>query len=251
MIRSRAGSIKALILQHLPWEGPGIIGSCLHERSIPSRIVRLYRNDAIPFDDVKNGGYGVIIGLGSSSTAYKPETNLHHDDETQLFRLIRRLGIPSFDICYSMQLFCMANGGRVASNPSGKEVGFFDLHLTANGREDQVTGQLGDFGMLQWHGDHVTRLPEGASHLAYSRITKYQVAVVDHIHYLVQGDGQASRPAMLKSWFKNDAAWAVGRTDAKKNDILHEARLKKSYYESSYRRLFENFLIKVARQSAD
>jgi len=63
----------------------------------------------------------------------------------------------------------------------------------------------------------------------------------------VQGDGQASRPTMLKSWFKHDGAWAVGRTDAKKNDILNEARLKKSYYESSYRRLFKNFLIKVAR----
>src|SRR5437773_10109412 len=101
--------MKALILQHLPWEGPGIIGSCLRERSILTQIVKLYRNDRIPFDKLRSGGYGIIVGLGSSSTAYKPETNPHHDDETKLFRLVRRLRVPSFAICYSMQLFCIAN----------------------------------------------------------------------------------------------------------------------------------------------
>ena len=218
---------------------------------LSAQVVKLYKNDPIPFDELKGGVYGIIVGLGSSSTAYKPETNPHHDDETKLFRLVRRLGIPSFNICYSMQLFCVANGGRVAPNPRGKEVGFFELHLTADGRKDPVTGQLEDFRMLQWHGDHVTRLPDGTSHLAYSQSTKYQVAVTDCIHYLIQGDGQASRPSMLKSWFKNDGVWAIEGAGANANDILREAYLKKSYHEMSYHRLFENFLIKAAGESAD
>jgi hypothetical protein len=198
MIRSRAGSAKALILQHLPWEGPGIIGSYLHERNIPARIVRLYRNDAIPFENVKNGGYEVIIGLGSSSTAYKPETNLHHDDETKLFRLIRRLGVHLSTYAIRCSYSVWRTAGESRPIQAAKKSDFSTCISPRTGRRTRSRVNSKISGCL-WHGDHVTRLPEGASHLAYSRITKYQVAVVDHIHYLVQGDGQASRPAMLKA----------------------------------------------------
>jgi len=36
-------------------------------------------------------------------------------------RTARMIGVPSFNICYSMQLFTIANGGRVTKNSRGKE----------------------------------------------------------------------------------------------------------------------------------
>jgi GMP synthase-like glutamine amidotransferase len=48
----------------------------------------------------------------------------------QLFRLVRIRRTPSFEVCYSMQLFSLVHGGKVVRNPLGKEVGFNEIQLT-------------------------------------------------------------------------------------------------------------------------
>ena len=138
---------------------------------------------------------------------------------SRLFKLTRRRKIPSFNICYSMQLFALVHGGKVVKNPAGKEVGFREVRPTPEGREDPVIGNIGPYTTLQWHGDVVEELPEGAVRLASSRKTKNQVAVLDGIHYMVQADGQAAIPAMVRSWLRHDAKWATQGTGIKKVEL--------------------------------
>ena len=231
-----------MILQHVEWEHAGIVGSYLKDKDARSDVVRLYKNDAIPLERLEERAYTAVVALGSPATAYSPETNSHHDEEIEFFRLIRRLRLPSFNICYSMQMFCVANGGVVGPNPGGKEVGFFDVRLTAEGEGDPIIGSVGDFRTLQWHGDSVLKLPSGASHLARSRKTKYQVAVVDGMHYLFQGDGQAATTSMVERWFRKDGAWALQGSGVRKKLVIQEAKQRRAYFRSVYRRIFENFL---------
>jgi GMP synthase-like glutamine amidotransferase len=245
--RSAAGQ-KVLLIQHVQWEGPGIIGEVLRTEGADVKRVKTYKAQPIPVDEVADGEFDCVIALGSPSTAYLPETNIHHEVESELMRKIRKAGVPSFNVCYSMQLFSVVHGGTVAPNPKGKEIGFVQITMNDAGRRDPVVGGSGWTRMLQWHGDCVTKLPHGAVLLGSSAKTDNQLAVVDGIHYLVQGDGQASRPEMIRRWFDCDAAWVKGTRVSWKN-IVSQARIGQKRYIYSYSKIVKNFL-ELARNRA-
>jgi GMP synthase (glutamine-hydrolysing) len=240
-----------LVIQNAEWEGPGLIGLQARAAGVGLVIAELYRETrptvGIPFDDLERGAFSAVVGLGSPSTAYLPKTNHHHAELVSLFRLVRRRKIPSFSICYSMQLFCLAHGGKVAKNPAGKEVGFREVCPTLEGRSDPVVGPVAPYTTLQWHGDIVEELPRGAVHLAYSRKTKNQVAVVDGIHYLLQADGQAATPSMVRSWMRHDSKWATQGTGVRATELVKEAVEDEAYYRNTFLRIFGNFLSLVLR----
>jgi GMP synthase (glutamine-hydrolysing) len=151
-------------------------------------------SQGVPFDELEKGTFSAVVGLGSPSTAYRPKSNPHHDELVRLFKLTRRRKIPSFNICYSMQLFSLVHGGKVVKNPAGKEVGFGEVRPTPEGKLDQVIGPIGPYTTLQWHGDVVEELPTGAVRLASSRKTKNQVAVLDGNTLLVAGRRPGGHP---------------------------------------------------------
>jgi len=237
---------EILVIQNAEWEGPGLIGLCARAAGVKLVTAELFRHSssaqAIPFDGLEKGAYLAVVGLGSPMTAYLPESNPHHAELVRLFRVTRSRRIPSFNICYSMQLFSVVHGGKVAKNPAGKEVGFNEVRPTPKGMSDPVIGPVGQYTTLQWHGDVVEELPQGALRLAYSKKTKNQVAVLDGIHYLVQADGQAATPAMLKSWLRHDAKWATQGTGLKANELMREAVEREAYFRNTFLRIFGNFL---------
>jgi GMP synthase (glutamine-hydrolysing) len=239
-----------LVIQNAEWEGPGLVEAHARAAGVGLSKVELFRSPrsgAIPLDKVEKGEYSAVVALGSPSTAYLPQTNPHHKELLQLFKLVRRRKVPSFNICYSMQLFSLANGGKVARNPAGKEVGFREVRPTPEGREDPVIGSIGPYTTLQWHGDIVEELPTGAVRLALSRMTENQVAVLDGIHYMLQADGQAATPAMVRSWLRHDAKWATQGTGIKKVELLREVVSREAYFRNTFLRVFGNYLALVLR----
>lgn len=235
-----------LVVQNDPWEGPGLIAAYARaagiELSITKHFGRARPGHAIPLQRLEKGEFCAIVGLGSPSTAYMPKSNPHHSELVRLFRLVRRMKIPSFNVCYSMQLFCLAHGGSVVENPLGKEVGFIEVQPTQEGRSDPVIGSVAPYTTLQWHGDIVERLPRGAVRLAYSKLTNNQVAVLDGIHYLLQSDGQAATPMMVRSWLRHDAAWATKDTGVRGPELVREASDREAYFRNGFFRVFANFL---------
>ncbi len=237
---------SVLVIQNAEWEGPGLIGLYARAVGVDLVVIRLFKGpgaaQSVPFDGLERREYSAVVGLGSPSTAYLPETNPHHDDLVRLFRLIRKRKTPSFNICYSMQLFSVAHGGKVVKNPAGKEVGFCEVRPTAEGESDPVIGSIGTYRALQWHGDIVEELPRGAILVASSRKTKNQVAVLDGVHYLVQADGQAAFPSMVKSWMKHDGRWATQGTGISANGLIRETVKHEAYFRNTFLRIFGNFL---------
>jgi GMP synthase (glutamine-hydrolysing) len=238
-----------LVVQNVEWEGPGLIASQARAAGVKLAVAELFSKSGgaqrIPLDELAKGAYSAVVGLGSPSTAYLPDTNPHYEELVQLFRLTRKRKIPSFNVCYSMQLFAVVHGGRVVKNPAGKEVGFCEVRPTADGKSDPVIGPVGPYTTLQWHGDVVEQLPRGAVHLASSRKTKNQVAVLDGIHYLMQADGQAATPATVATWMKHDAKWATQGTGLKAGELIREAVEREAYFRNTFLRLFGNFLALV------
>ena len=235
-----------LVVQNAEWEGPGLID--LHARAAGVGLAKaeLFRKSAhpraIPFDELEKGRFSAVVGLGSPSTAYAPDSNPHHEELVRLFRLTRKRKIPSFNICYSMQLFSLVHGGKVVKNPAGKEVGFAEVRPTQEGMSDPVIGPIGPYTTLQWHGDVVEELPKGAVRLASSRKTRNQVAVLDGIHYMLQADGQAAIPSMVRSWLRRDAKWATQGTGVTGDELVHEAFEHEAYFRNTFLRIFGNFL---------
>jgi GMP synthase-like glutamine amidotransferase len=237
---------SVLVIQNAPWEGPGLIGEHARAAGVDLAIVHHFKKpgiaQSIPFEILEKGAYFAVVALGSPSTAFLPETNPFHEELVELFKLTRKAKIPSFNVCYSMQLFSVVHGGKVVRNSAGKEVGFLEVRPTAEGRSDPVIGPIGPYTTLQWHGDIVEELPPGAARLASSKKTKNQTAVLDGIHYLVQADGQAATPGMVKSWMTHDAKWATSGTGVKAEDILRDAVEHEAYFRNTFLRIFGNFL---------
>jgi len=238
-----------LVVQNAEWEGPGLIEVYARAAGVTLATAELFRNPtpalAISLNELEKGAFSAVVGLGSPSTAYLPQSNPQHEELVRLFSLTRTRKVPSFNICYSMQLFSLVHGGKVVKNPAGKEVGFSEVHPTPEGKSDKVIGPIGPYTTLQWHGDIVEELPKGAIRLASSRKTKNQVAVLDGIHYMVQADGQAAIPSMVKSWLKHDAKWATQGTGLMKGQLVREAVEHEAYFRNTFLRIFGNFVALV------
>ena len=219
-------------------------------RAVPERPERS-RHPSM--DRLEKGEFSAVVSLGSPSTAYRPETNRHHDELVQLFKVVRKHKVPSFNVCYSMQLFSLVHGGKVMRNPAGKGGG---LPRGAPHERRKVrpvsSDTVGAHTTLQWHGDIVEELPPGAVHLAYSSKTMHQVAVLDGIHYLFQSDGQAAFPSMVRTWMKNDGEWATEGTGVDAAGLIREAVENQAYLRNTFLRLFGNFLaLAIPRSSYD
>lgn len=207
-----------------------------------SKVVRLDRGDAIPIHDVRVGKYFFTVSLGAPYSAHQPESNPRHFEEVEFFTTLMQAQIPSLNICYSMQLFAIANGGKVEKNPKGKEVGVHEVRLTKDGQKDPVFGSAApSFKTLQWHQDHVVELPKGSFRLAHSNKTRNQIAVVDRRHYLVQGDGQAADPKMLRLWIRKDHAFATEGTGVTAAQLLADLEPNREYFRYTAKRIFTNF----------
>lgn len=82
--------------------------------------------------------------------------------------------MPILGICLGNQLLAHWLGGEV--RPGSWEIGWLPVAVNQAGREDPLLAGLGDsFHAFLWHGDQVTRLPDGALLLASSERCPVQV----------------------------------------------------------------------------
>lgn len=77
--------------------------------------------------------------------------------------------IPILGICYGHQLLAHSLGGEVDNNPKGLEFGTIKISLTEASASDRLFDNLeSGFDAHVTHTQSITRLPRGATRLAYS-----------------------------------------------------------------------------------
>jgi GMP synthase-like glutamine amidotransferase len=168
------GGGRWAVIQHVPYEGPGLIVSEAWRRGIGLDLCHPYRGDRLPaLEDVEEIDRfdrfdGLVImggpmGVGDISHPYLA-------DEIALLAAAVAAGIPVLGICLGAQLLAAALGGRVYRGER-PEIGTGSVSLTPDGRADPVLGaaEVDELPVVHWHQDTFD-LPAEAVRLARSRL---------------------------------------------------------------------------------
>lgn len=161
---------KLLVCQHVPHEILGTLNTLLKAAGFRIRYVNFSRHpDAEPDLD----GYGGLVILGGPMSVCDAERLPHLRTEMRLIEKAIEAGMPVLGICLGAQLVARALGANVRPNHE-KEIGWFDVRLTEEGRADRLLAPFAPTERLfQWHGD-TFEIPRTAVHLAVSDLCQNQ-----------------------------------------------------------------------------
>lgn len=203
---------SVLILEHVPWERPGLLLRALTGLSRSTRIVLDEADPVLPGLDELAG----VVVLGGPMAA---------DDDTLFPGLAaeRRLlaeavdaDVPVLGVCLGMQLLAVALGAPLERDHA-REIGFGAVEVVA---EDRVLAPLGPLPtVLHWHTDAVG-LPTGATLLARSPATPVQAFRAGSALGL-QFHAEADLP-LLDDWLRTPEMVA-GLTDDEEHQLTRDA----------------------------
>ncbi len=154
---------RLLVLQHVPHEGPGLIGALARARGAAVDVVRLDRGEALPELD---GAHALVV-MGGPMGVHDLDEHPYLEDERRLMAQAVEEGVPLLGVCLGAQQLARALGARVWAG-SEQEIGAGTVVLTAAARDDALLGDApSPLPCFHWHGD-TFEPPEGAVRLAAS-----------------------------------------------------------------------------------
>jgi GMP synthase (glutamine-hydrolysing) len=229
---------RILTLWHT-WECPeASIGRIMDEYDIPRDIIDIEHE---PLPDLTH--YAAVISLGGPQHVYQKDDYPYLSYEERIIREAVERGIPFLGICLGGQLLASALGGEVKQHTMA-EVGFYEVQLTASGRQDPLfEGLPGHEQVFHWHHD-AFELPPGAELLASNENTTNQAFRFGERAYGLQYHIELDE-SMLNTWLyhpecKEDMVRAIGN-EAYAAIERDRAQFFATYQEHS-RTLFTNFL---------
>lgn len=185
---------RAIVLQHIAFEGPARIAALLAERDYAVEVCRLDLGAKIPAlsaEDlliVMGGPMGVADLAGAKYPFLRAEAEL-------LAQRIER-DAPVLGVCLGAQLLAHAAGARVypmgdtPSAPQRYEVGWSEISLHCE--QPLLAGFPSRGCVLHWHGDTFD-LPPGAALLASSEICRNQAFLLGNRGFGLQFHGEVER----------------------------------------------------------
>ena len=155
--------VRALVLQHIACEPPGVFEDVLRERGAELHRVELDEGDPLP--DWRE--FDAIVAMGGPMSATDDNELPWLTAEKRLIAEAVQADRPFWGVCLGVQLLATSLGAQVYAGPA-PEVGILPVALTLDGLTDPVFGGLPrEVLTLQWHGDTFD-LPHGAVRLAGS-----------------------------------------------------------------------------------
>lgn len=158
-------SLRAAVLQHVPFEGPGSIADWLNARGAEVRTIRLYAGDALPAP----AEVDLVIAMGGPMSVNDDWFHEWLKDEKLFLADCIAAGKAVVGICLGAQLIASALGAKVGPNEHS-EIGWFDIEAVPA----EHTFRFPDRAtVLHWHGETFA-LPAGAKLLASSEACRNQ-----------------------------------------------------------------------------
>ena len=140
------------MLQHVPFEGPGLIAeAAAAEAGLELQVRHVYDGEPCPTATSSSGlvVMGGPMGVADDGAAPAPARPNGICSPRPSRRAARFSGSASGRSCSPPRC-----GGRVIAGRAGEEIGLGIVELTADGRADPVFGPAGRvLPVLHWHGD--------------------------------------------------------------------------------------------------
>ncbi len=153
--------MKLHYLQHVPFEGLGIIENWAVSNGFEISCTRLFADEKLP--DI--GSFDWLVVMGGPMGIYDHEAHPWLMAEKQLIKNTIDAGKTVLGICLGAQLIADVLGAKVYPGPQ-KEIGWFPLQGSNPLLPETLTA-------FHWHGD-TFEIPKGATHLASSAACKNQ-----------------------------------------------------------------------------
>jgi GMP synthase-like glutamine amidotransferase len=156
-------------IQHVPFEGPGIIEEWAKENGHSLSLTRLYYDEKPP--SVDRIDWLIIMGGPMSFDDYEKYPWLRHETDY----ITKAIGSKKtiIGICLGAQLIAEAMGGY-AKHAITKEIGWYPIEINKKTKHNYDLDFLNDVEtVFHWHSDTFD-LPDGAVQLASSEATKNQ-----------------------------------------------------------------------------
>jgi len=161
---------RAIVLQHVKFETPGIMANLLDSAGISTESIRTFENQPVPG---KMGDAAGLIIMGGPMGVYEQGRYPFLRDEMRLIEQALQEEKPVLGICLGSQLLA-ATLGAVVTRGTNKEIGWHPVTLTESAADDRLwAGVEPSFVAFHWHGD-IFELPRGAVSLASSDLTACQ-----------------------------------------------------------------------------
>jgi GMP synthase-like glutamine amidotransferase len=161
------------VIQHVPFEGPGLIGEwaqeCGHSLATSLAITEEYPD----VDDID-----FLAVMGGPMDADDEDASPWLVPEKHFIAEAIAAGRLVLGVCLGAQILAELIGGRVV-RADEREIGWFPVRLTTDGAAEQLFARWPDEVVVgHWHGD-TFKLPLGMEPALSSEITPNQAFVFD------------------------------------------------------------------------
>jgi GMP synthase (glutamine-hydrolysing) len=186
--------MKALVIQHVGTEGPGLIEDCLKEGAFPYEILRLGPGVVLPGMD----GWSHLILMGGPMNVYEEGRFPFLRQEDLFIKEAIQRGKAVLGICLGAQLIAKALGAQIDKAPV-KEIGWYCVSLTEEGFDDPLFSLFPrTFSVFQWHED-TFEIPRAGKLLATSAPVSHQAFRYGELVYGLQFHLEV-KEEMVRDW---------------------------------------------------
>jgi GMP synthase (glutamine-hydrolysing) len=157
-------SLPVLVIEHELECPPAWLGEWLTDAGLSMRVYRPYSGDRLP-DSLD--GFSALLVLGGAMGANDDADFPWLTDTKKLLRASVDQQVPTLGVCLGLQLACVALGGTVAENASGRQRGLLDIGWTPAAHADPLFASVSDGAFaVHWNNDIAVDLPPGCQVVA-------------------------------------------------------------------------------------
>jgi GMP synthase-like glutamine amidotransferase len=234
-------TMSFLVVQHMPWEGPGVHLVRAAERlGVTFEIVEVWHR-SIPDPALYDG---MIVLGGGPNVDEELEYPFLRAEKEAIRRIVER-GKPYLGFCLGHQLLGHVLGARVGPNIR-RSVGFIEGRLTPAGRRHALFQGLPDsFALFKWHGQAVLNpVPEHIEVLTTSPECGVEAISLKGKPHVVglQFDNHAASRKDAAVWLDADRDWLSQPPKVHPALVLEDAERLENLMGEQFEVLFENFV---------